>query len=114
MQKLLLQHHAMLHASEKTQAEVWSYADEIWQGLTEADARRIPPKQEHSIVWIIWHIARIEDITMAILVAGRPAGTASGRPGWRPALWNALWKSRRRLGHERKAGRTAGKGRKEI
>jgi hypothetical protein len=27
---------------------------------------------DHSIAWIIWHLARIEDITMNLLVAGRP------------------------------------------
>ncbi len=35
-------------------------------------ARCIPPGGEHSIAWLFWHIARIEDVTMNVLVAGRP------------------------------------------
>jgi hypothetical protein len=50
--------------------DFWSFEDEIWQGLTQETFRSIPPKGEHSIAWILFHIARIEDITMNILVAG--------------------------------------------
>jgi hypothetical protein len=46
--------------------------DEVWQGLTEPAARRIPPKCEHSIVWCLWHLTRCEDITMNMLAAGTP------------------------------------------
>lgn len=34
--------------------------------------RRIPHGDCHSIAWLIWHIARCEDITMNLLVAGAP------------------------------------------
>jgi hypothetical protein len=69
IQQLLTQ-HAMLHAMEMAYTESWSYEDEIFQGLTEMKIRHIPPNQEHSISWNIWHIARIEDVTMNILVSG--------------------------------------------
>ena len=62
--------HAMLHAMEMAYTESWSYEDEIFKGLTEMQIRFIPPNQEHSIAWNIWHIARIEDVTMNILVSG--------------------------------------------
>lgn len=45
------------------------FEEELWQGLTEKAFRSIPPKGEHSIAWILFHIARIEDITMNMLVA---------------------------------------------
>ncbi len=32
--------------------------------------RAIPPGSEHSIAWMIWHSARIEDVTMSILAGG--------------------------------------------
>jgi hypothetical protein len=69
---LFLSQHAMLHAAEMSGSGLWSFEDEIWQGLSEADARSIPPNMEHSIAWVMWHIARIEDITMNLLVAGSP------------------------------------------
>jgi hypothetical protein len=47
----------------------WSYADEIFRGLEESQFRIIPDKKDHSLIWILWHISRIEDITMNVLVA---------------------------------------------
>jgi hypothetical protein len=52
--------------------DVWSFDDELWQGLTEQAFRAIPLKGEHSIAWMLFHITRIEDITMNLLVAGTP------------------------------------------
>jgi hypothetical protein len=40
--------------------------------MTEDQIRCIPPTGEHSIAWILFHLARIEDITMNMLVAGTP------------------------------------------
>ena len=67
---LFLDHHAMMHSARMSQTRLWSYADEILEGLSEADIRRIPENEEHSIAWVLWHLARIEDVTMNILVAG--------------------------------------------
>jgi len=64
--------HAMVHNKEISRLGVWSFEDELWQGMTDEQFRAIPPKGEHSIAWIIFHIARIEDITMNMLVAGTP------------------------------------------
>lgn len=67
---LFLSQHAMVHSGLMAQAGVWSFEDEIWPGLSEEGVRCIPRNCDHSIVWIIWHIARIEDVTMNLLVAG--------------------------------------------
>lgn len=67
---LFLSQHAMLHAMEVSEAGATSLDDELWQGLSEENARRIPRNEEHSIVWCIWHLARIEDVTMNLLLAG--------------------------------------------
>lgn len=71
IQQLLAQ-HAMLHAMEMANSEPWSYEDEIFKDLTERQFRYIPNNQEHSIAWNIWHIARIEDVTMNMLIADNP------------------------------------------
>lgn len=62
--------HAMVHSLKVSHMDVWSFEDELWLGLPEKDFRAIPPKGEHSIAWILFHMARIEDITMNMLVAG--------------------------------------------
>ncbi len=69
--ELFLQQHAWLHASQLTQAAEPTLDDELWQGLTEPIFRRIPSGGEHSIAWCLWHLARIEDLTMNLLLAGK-------------------------------------------
>ena len=69
---LFLQQHAMTHSAQMSGAGLWSFEDEVLQGLADNAIRQIPPKGEHSIAWVLWHLARIEDITINLLVAGRP------------------------------------------
>lgn len=69
---LFLSQHAMVHSAKISPAGLWSLEDEVLEGLSEADFRCIPPGCEHSIVWTLWHLARIEDVTMNLLVAGSP------------------------------------------
>jgi hypothetical protein len=70
--QLFFSQHAMLHSTEMAQTEPWSFEDEILDDLSEEQIRRIPRNCDHSIAWNIWHIARIEDIAMNLLVAGSP------------------------------------------
>ena len=68
---LFLRQHAMVHCAVMSQLGLHSFADEVWQDASEAVIRCVPPKFEHSIAWLIWHIARIEDMTMNDLMAGK-------------------------------------------
>lgn len=68
--QFFLSQHAMLHSAKLAQIKSWSFEDEIFNDATEAQLRWIPQGADHSIVWLIWHIARCEDITMNVLVAG--------------------------------------------
>ncbi len=82
--QLFLSQHAMVHASEMSQSGLFSFEDGLWEGLNEANIRSIPPKEDHSLVWIIWHLARIEDMTMNVLVAGTDQVFHLG--GWREKI----------------------------
>lgn len=77
---LFMVQHGAMHAAEVSGGAVWSYADAILQDLTYAQFRVIPEKKEHSIAWALWHIARIEDVTMNMLVAGEDQ--LLKRDGW--------------------------------
>ena len=66
---LFLTQHAMVHSAEMSRSGLFSFEDEVWEGLSADQLRRIPPRQEHSIAWLVWHITRIEDITMNLLAA---------------------------------------------
>jgi hypothetical protein len=69
--ELFLYQHALLHAQPVSGVQELTFDDQLWQEMDDDDARRIPEGMEHSIAWCIWHIARIEDLTMNILVAGQ-------------------------------------------
>ncbi len=66
--KLFLDQHAMIHSAKVAKTGLWSYEDEILNRLTDDQIRQMVG--EHSIAWILLHLARIEDITMNMLVAG--------------------------------------------
>lgn len=67
-----LRQHAMVHTESMSHCGLWSFEDEVLAGLSDKDFRIIPPDAEHSIAWVLWHIARIEDVTMNVLIAGCP------------------------------------------
>lgn len=70
--QFLLSQHAMLHSAQMAGSEPWSFEDEVFSDLTAEQARQIPRNGEHSVAWLVWHMARCEDITMNLLVAGSP------------------------------------------
>lgn len=67
-----LSQHSMVHSAKVSRSRTWSFEDEVLNDMTEEKIRQIPPGGEHSIVWILFHLARIEDITMNMLIAGTP------------------------------------------
>jgi hypothetical protein len=68
---LFLHQHAMVHDAAMSNSGLPSFAEEVWQDASEAVIRCLPPKCEHSIAWLVWHIARIEDMTMNVLLGGK-------------------------------------------
>jgi hypothetical protein len=72
---LFLDQHAMVHARSMSGTRLWSFEDEVLNGIAREQFRCMPtgrPTSGHSIAWILFHLARIEDITMNMLVAGTP------------------------------------------
>ncbi len=82
--ELFLGQHALVHSAQVSNSRYPSYEDEIWENLSEAGACLILPRNEHSIAWIFWHITRIEDTTLNLLVAGTPQVFATGQ--WKERL----------------------------
>jgi hypothetical protein len=70
--QLFLSQHAKLHSVRMAESESWSYEDDILDDMSEVQIRYIPPRDSHSVAWLLWHTARIEDVTMNLLVAGTP------------------------------------------
>ncbi len=59
----------MVHSAGMSRSGLYSFEDEVLQDISEGIIRRIPRNYNHSIAWIIWHLARIEDVTMNLLIA---------------------------------------------
>ena len=67
---MFLSQHAQQHTARMEGTQDWSFEDDIFHELNPEQARTILAGGEHPIAWSIWLIARIEDVTMNILVAG--------------------------------------------
>ena len=85
---MFLSQHAQLHSAEMAGTELWSFEDWICDDLSEVALRQVPPGYEHSITWTLWHVARIEDITMNVLVAGE--AQAFDQEGWEERLGGGI------------------------
>jgi len=69
--ELFLNQHALLYSSRLTQSPVQTFEDQLFKDLEEEALRKFPvkaPDTRNSIVWHVWHITRIEDMTMNVLV----------------------------------------------
>ena len=65
--ELFLDLHSYLHASSISSSQRNEY-DELLDGLKDNEYFIMPTSKDETIAWALWHIARIEDITMNILV----------------------------------------------
>jgi hypothetical protein len=79
---IFLEHHAAVHAAKLHAGAHWSWPDEVLSGLTPEQMRHSPKGSPHSVAWRIWHMARIEDVTMNVLLAGATQVFENGKwPG---------------------------------
>lgn len=72
---LFLDQHACLYVSDMAGVGAVTYEDELWADIHEETLRQYPVQStdtQNSIAWHLWHIARVEDITMNLLVADTP------------------------------------------
>lgn len=69
---LILMQHARVHAAEVADAAEPTLEDRLLSGLSDDQLRRHPGDGMNSVAWLLWHMARIEDVTMNVLLAGRP------------------------------------------
>ncbi len=68
MKELLFQMHALVHSSAVYQGKETTYMDEIWEGLDDMAFKKMPTVKDDTIAWNIWHITRIEDLTVNLLI----------------------------------------------
>ncbi len=59
--------HGRLHSAEVAAGA--SYADRVFAGLTDEQMRVCPGKGLNSLVWLLWHMARTEDVAVNLVVS---------------------------------------------
>lgn len=67
---LFLELHAKLNLSEVSGTDK-NEVDALLCDLQRNEFAIMPTKKDETIAWVLWHIARIEDLTMNMLVAGK-------------------------------------------
>ena len=66
--QLFLDIHAKLNLSEVSGTEE-NEVDLLFRDLDRGEYAIMPTSKDETIAWVLWHIARIEDLTMNLLVA---------------------------------------------
>ena len=62
--------HGRVHSAKVS--SVPSIADQVFGGLTDPQMRTRPGTGLNSVVWLLWHMARVEDVGVNLIVtAGR-------------------------------------------
>jgi DinB family protein len=79
---LLLDEHARMHATSVT-GEKGTLAERTFGGLSEDQMRARPREDLNSLAWLMWHIARAEDIFSNLILSGRDQVVDDG---WLPRL----------------------------
>jgi hypothetical protein len=67
--RLVLQMHCLIHSSEMSGGKSGTLEDELWDGMTDRIFSAMPTGRNTTVAWNLWHITRIEDITVNILIA---------------------------------------------
>jgi hypothetical protein len=71
--QLFLRDHARVHSAQVGEAESGMWLEDIvLNGLSDDQIRQRPHESANSLAWILWHMARGEDMGVNTLVAGRP------------------------------------------
>src|SRR3989454_12214068 len=68
---LFLNQHSAMH-SAAVGGNKMSAAERTFTGLTDEQMRVRPREDLNSLAWLMWHIARAEDIMVNTVLAGRP------------------------------------------
>jgi len=61
--------HGRVHSADV--AGGTPYADRVFAGLSDDQMRARPNENLNPLVWLLWHMARTEDVAVNLVVAGR-------------------------------------------
>jgi DinB superfamily len=88
--EVLLPQHALLHTADVGNGSP-SIADRTFAGATDSQIRLRPDKGLNSLAWLLWHMARTEDVNVNLVVT-------NGRQVWDDAWARRLNVARTDIG----------------
>ena len=68
---VFFQQHAGTHSTAVGTESVVRYEDIVLGGLSDAQMRLRPADDQNSLAWLVWHMARCEDVAVNAAIAGQ-------------------------------------------
>lgn len=65
---LLFEMHAQLHTADVYGSDGPTFLDEVWSDVNDLVFRSMPTPEDATFAWDVWHITRIEDLVVNILI----------------------------------------------
>ncbi len=59
-----IKQHAVLYSAKIERSISWSYEDESLDDMSEVEIRCASRNTGYLVAWILWHLARVEEMTM--------------------------------------------------
>lgn len=81
---VFLAQYAALHRAAASGSAQPTFADGVLADLTERHMRAQPPGDGHTLAWLVWHMARCEDIPLQGVAVGGPQELDDG--GWQEKI----------------------------
>jgi DinB superfamily len=78
--QIFLARHSCVHSKMVDPEGWWKEEDTIWSDVTEEELRSRPTMAHNSIAWLVWHMARCEDVAVNTVLRG--AQEVLDRDGW--------------------------------
>jgi hypothetical protein len=78
--EIFLTRHAGIHSRLVSPEGWWKVEDTVWSDLPSDALRRRPTPDHNTIAWLVWHMARCEDV--AINTTLRDVPEVLDRDGW--------------------------------
>ena len=69
---LFLFEHSQVHSRDVRQSPALNLEDILCDGLGDDVLLRMPDEHTNPIVWLLWHMARSEDVGINLVLTGRP------------------------------------------
>ncbi len=66
--ELFIMMHGMVHFAQSCETKEPAVMDKLWEDLDKEHVCIMPKEDDVTIAWNIWHITRIEDLTVNLLI----------------------------------------------